>query len=299
MQGLMNRGMSEGGRPLSPRSRSQPANNSSSFSFQIRAGTGGPATFTVGGPSTLGGNRRGPDSPGRPPNMTEFLHRGGDDAPGIGGPLMAQYLMALLGHRGPNSDIFGLGDAAERGRMGDYVFNQEALDEIITNLMENSNASRPVPATDEIIDKLPREVLETESPMLEKDCAVCKEQFQLGTDDPDEQIVVSLPCGHPFHSPCILPWLKSSGTCPVCRHQLVPQPEHHPLPPSGSSPPGGNRPSRAGGGGGADGGFLQSLFTSMGSGNPRSSTTRRSSNPSNGQGDAEHHLPGSWDDELD
>lgn len=37
-----------------------------------------------------------------------------------------------------------------------------ALDEIITNLMENSNASRPVPATDEIIDKLPREVLETE-----------------------------------------------------------------------------------------------------------------------------------------
>lgn len=31
--------------------------------------------------------------------------------------------------------------------------------------------------------------------MLEKDCAVCKEQFQLGTDDPDEQIVVSLPCG--------------------------------------------------------------------------------------------------------
>lgn len=39
---------------------------------------------------------------------------------------MAQYLMALLGHRGPHSDLFGtLGDPAERGRMGDYVFNQE------------------------------------------------------------------------------------------------------------------------------------------------------------------------------
>lgn len=34
-----------------------------------------------------------------------------------------------------------------------------ALDEIITQIMENSNAHRPVPATDEIIDKLPREVL--------------------------------------------------------------------------------------------------------------------------------------------
>lgn len=57
--------------------------------------------------------------------------------------------------------------------------------------------------------------------MLERDCAVCKEQFQLETEDPDEQVVVSLPCGevytfiyflvphlkplspsgHPFHSP--------------------------------------------------------------------------------------------------
>lgn len=34
-----------------------------------------------------------------------------------------------------------------------------ALDEIITQLMENSNSGRPVPATDEIIAKLPRELL--------------------------------------------------------------------------------------------------------------------------------------------
>lgn len=56
---------------------------------------------------------------------------------------------------------------------------------------------------------------------LEHDCAVCKEQFILGTEDPDEQIVITLPCNHPFHMPCILPWLKSSGTCPVCRYVLV------------------------------------------------------------------------------
>ena len=71
---------------------------------------------------------------------------------------------------------------AENGRMGDYVFNQEgesafavldslcvykhdidtvyeALDQIITQIMENSSA-HPVAATEEIIDKLPREVLE-------------------------------------------------------------------------------------------------------------------------------------------
>ncbi len=67
----------------------------------------------------------------------------------------------------------------EQGRWGDYVFNQEgiqslsgtkytplndfgvcaALDQIITQIMENS-AAHPVPATDEIMEKLPREVLE-------------------------------------------------------------------------------------------------------------------------------------------
>jgi hypothetical protein len=34
-----------------------------------------------------------------------------------------------------------------------------ALDQVITQIMEHSNAHRPVPATEEIIDKLPREVL--------------------------------------------------------------------------------------------------------------------------------------------
>jgi len=88
------------------------------------------------------------------------------------------------------------------------------------------------------------------APLLQKDCAVCKEQFKLETEDPNERVIVTLPCKHPFHEPCILPWLKSSGTCPVCRwaflvpfilstillspyksHALVPQPEHNPTPP--------------------------------------------------------------------
>jgi hypothetical protein len=34
-----------------------------------------------------------------------------------------------------------------------------ALDQVITQIMEHSNAHRPVPATEEIIEKLPREVL--------------------------------------------------------------------------------------------------------------------------------------------
>lgn len=63
--------------------------------------------------------------------------------------------------------------------------------------------------------------------MLDRDCAVCKDQFKLDTEDPDEQVVVTLPCKHPFHQPCILPWLTSSGTCPVCRYEATLFPRLH------------------------------------------------------------------------
>jgi len=228
---------------------------------RIRVDMHGPGgatrSVTIGGPNTLGGRLNTVPSSGEVPTMSEFIRQGhgpGQDA-GITGPMMAQYLMALLGQRGgtdPLGGLFsmGMGDnATERGRWGDYVFNQEALDQIMTQLMENSNSSRPVPATEEIISKLPREVLEIGSPTLEKDCAVCKEQFKLETDDPNEQVIVTLPCTHPFHEGCILPWLKSSGTCPVCRHALIPQPEHHPPGPgpgtSGARPHSPNSRSRS------------------------------------------------------
>ncbi|GJE89609.1 E3 ubiquitin protein ligase [Phanerochaete sordida] len=204
----------------------------------------------------------GPARSGDIPLFSDYVSRnGGPRSPGrdtIDGPLMFQYLLAMLHNptrNGNMAELFeGMPQGPEAGRFGDYVFNQEALDQIITQLMENSQG-HPVPATEEVMQKLPREVLTEGSPLLEKDCAVCKEQFQLNTEDPDEQVVVTLPCKHPFHEPCIMPWLKSSGTCPVCRHQLVPQPEHGA---PGAGPPGSsgqnnsdnnNNPSNPGGGG--------------------------------------------------
>lgn len=44
--------------------------------------------------------------------------------------------------------------------MGLAYLTHAALDQIISEIMENSNAHRPVAATDEVVDKLPREVLE-------------------------------------------------------------------------------------------------------------------------------------------
>ncbi|KAI0059466.1 hypothetical protein BV25DRAFT_1840317 [Artomyces pyxidatus] len=216
----------------------------SGFRLEINRSSpgGGNRHFVIGDPPPL--RNRGATS----------LPEGDNANPQIAGPLMAQYLISLLSQRRPanvRDNPFAafdfMGGGPEEGRWGDYVFNQEALDQIITQLMENSNSTRPVPATEEVIEKLDRQVLEEGSPTLERDCAVCKEQFSLHTEDPDEQVVVTLPCKHPFHEGCIMPWLKSSGTCPVCRHQLVPQPEHHTpgagpagdstSPPTGTTPP--------------------------------------------------------------
>lgn len=305
LQGLADRGAAESRTPSrAPDTRS--ASPRVTRTIEIRSGTNPTRSVRLGGP--LRPNPLAGENPDQP-TMAEFLQRRPSDA-GITGPIMARYLMALLG-RDNLTDMFtrGMADGPHPGRMGDYVFNQEALDQIITQLMENSNSSRPIPATDEIVENLPREVLELGSSTLEKDCAVCKDQFKLETEDPDEQIVITLPCHHPFHEPCIIPWLKSSGTCPVCRHALIPQPEHHGPPPAGTSAGGNPRrgpPSPGSPGAGSGGALLQSLFGYMGNGTRSggggqsgSGGTSRPRSNSDTTGQSSNHVPGGWDDELD
>ncbi|OBZ79191.1 putative RING finger protein P32A8.03c [Grifola frondosa] len=307
------------------------------------SGGGGGLTLQIESRGLPGGRTRtfiigSPPRTGEVPGLSDFASRRTDGGGAttdrgtqggtITGPLMAQYILSLLS-QGPNrgdpfQELFGGTPGAEGGRWGDYVFNQEALDQIITQIMENSNAHAPVPATAEIMEKLPRDVLEEGSPLLEKDCAVCKDQFKLETEDPDEQVIVTLPCHHPFHEPCILPWLKSSGTCPVCRYQLIPQPDTpgsgpppaatgrpgsppQPTPSSGSSPPSGGA-SRGGGGGGGGGGifnFLSSIAHGHGGSNQStasaSGTSRSSERQRRTYGDEpdQHRFPGGWGDQVD
>ncbi|THH26974.1 hypothetical protein EUX98_g7219 [Antrodiella citrinella] len=210
-------------RPSSPRARDRPrspqfTSNASTFSIRIDRTGDGPAR-------TVFSSSRSP--PTRADSIPGMFERGGNgngrrpEGANITGALMFQYLATLLAQSGrnmpPNPMFAEMMGGAEPGRMGDYVFSQEALDQIMTQLMESSS-SHPVAATEEIIQNLPKVVLEEGSLLLEKDCAVCKDQFQLGTEDPSEQVVITLPCKHPFHEGCIVPWLKSSGTCPVCRY---------------------------------------------------------------------------------
>jgi hypothetical protein len=46
------------------------------------------------------------------------------------------------------------------------------------------------------------------------ECVVCAGDCQ------DGEIVTTLPCGHMFHSACVMKWLYRNCTCPTCRFEL-------------------------------------------------------------------------------
>jgi hypothetical protein len=97
---------------------------------------------------------------------------------------------------------------------GDAVYSQEALDRIITNLMEaNPQSNAPPPATENAIASLPKKKLNEEmlGPEMKGECTICIDEVRVG----DEVLV--LPCKHWFHEECASLWLKQHNSCPVCR----------------------------------------------------------------------------------
>jgi len=220
--------------------------------------------------------------------MSDFLElprEGGEDHNGqnrdpFSNPLLLrQYLVSMLGLP---SSIGG----PDSGRMGDYVFSQEALEQIMNQLMENGH--KPVPLPDKDIEKLPRTPIGNDNPALGQDCQVCQDTFAVPDPSEGEKesgmlITVALPCNHAFHEDCIVPWLKQSGTCPVCRHALIKQPPP-PTPRDSNFPGSGSAPGPSAGQGGEGGG--------RGNGNPSSSSSNSGSGSGSGSGGLFSHLFG-------
>ena len=48
-----------------------------------------------------------------------------------------------------------------------------------------------------------------------KTCSVCISDFEKG------DVALVLPCSHPYHDLCLLPWLRKQNTCPSCRFELL------------------------------------------------------------------------------
>ena len=57
-------------------------------------------------------------------------------------------------------------------------------------------------------------------------CTICldscvEESSEEEKEDDDVTITHRLPCGHMFHSKCIVPWINEWGSCPICRKDAI------------------------------------------------------------------------------
>lgn len=115
----------------------------------------------------------------------------------------------------PLQNIFSLifGPGGPNAVHGDAVYTQEALDRIITQLMEaNPSSNAAPPASQAAIEKLEKKKLDRQMMGDGKaECTICIDDMHLG----DEATV--LPCNHWFHEECVVLWLKEHNTCPICR----------------------------------------------------------------------------------
>ncbi|TXG74104.1 hypothetical protein EZV62_002683 [Acer yangbiense] len=71
-----------------------------------------------------------------------------------------------------------------------------------------------LPASKAAIESMPTIEISLSHTSAETHCAVCTEAFEIGTSARE------MPCKHIYHQDCILPWLASRNSCPVCRQEL-------------------------------------------------------------------------------
>ncbi|PHH71970.1 hypothetical protein CDD82_6233 [Ophiocordyceps australis] len=110
-------------------------------------------------------------------------------------------------------EIFSLLSPAS-AMAGDAVYSQEALDRIITQLMEaNPQSNAAPPASQEALQTLERKTVNIDMLKGESktECTICIDEMKVG----DRAVV--LPCKHWFHEECVVLWLKEHNTCPICR----------------------------------------------------------------------------------
>ncbi|KAM0439839.1 hypothetical protein ACHAPT_000936 [Fusarium lateritium] len=96
--------------------------------------------------------------------------------------------------------------------------NREFLESLISSLEDDIQdpPTRLRGVSQEFVDSLDRVNRKT----LDKDddCAICKVPYL----EDEYCLVVELPCNgaHRFDLECVGPWLRSKGTCPMCRQEV-------------------------------------------------------------------------------
>lgn len=139
--------------------------------------------------------RRGPNNS----SVTTYVSHGAAAMPrgNIGDPVVDQLLQMILAGRGTR-------------QMNIDAMNYEQLLQTFGDGTENRGAD------ERDIRCLPVSTVTDASnlPNDHSDCMICLESFKVG----DER--KTLPCLHGFHSSCVDKWLRTSASCPVCKHSI-------------------------------------------------------------------------------
>ncbi|KAM5560764.1 hypothetical protein ABKV19_021755 [Rosa sericea] len=98
---------------------------------------------------------------------------------------------------------------------GDYL-DAVGFEELLEHLAEADSLRRGAPpAAVSFLNNLPLIVIGKEHEKHDDlACAICKDVLTIGTE------VNQLPCFHLYHPSCILPWLSTRNSCPLCRYEL-------------------------------------------------------------------------------
>lgn len=82
----------------------------------------------------------------------------------------------------------------------------------------DGNLSTPPPVSMYALTQLPRyRILPYDKKVHQQsdsECSVCSERLIDGI------MLTRLPCGHTYHTQCIVPWLSRTCTCPDCRYEV-------------------------------------------------------------------------------
>uniref|UniRef100_A0A0D9UZM2 RING-type E3 ubiquitin transferase n=1 Tax=Leersia perrieri TaxID=77586 RepID=A0A0D9UZM2_9ORYZ len=94
----------------------------------------------------------------------------------------------------------------------DNFRRRSGLDALVERLGAGRQATRP--AKKEAVEAMP--TVDGDSAAAGGACAVCLEDYGGGGGE----VAREMPCRHKFHGSCIVRWLESNSSCPICRFQL-------------------------------------------------------------------------------
>ena len=111
------------------------------------------------------------------------------------------------------------------------VNNDPNIENLLNQLFNGAMEQRVRGISEQDLRRLPMTKVSQKHVDNEVQCVTCMESFKLDED------VAELGCKHIFHKACLIPWLQTRRTCPVCRAQVDPatwpsappeEEEHHP-----------------------------------------------------------------------